>query len=40
MSALIKVEDLSVELPIYGIHGRSLKKTLVNLARIIHEAGK
>jgi ABC-type polysaccharide/polyol phosphate transport system ATPase subunit len=42
MSALIKVEDLSVELPIYGIHGRSLKKTLVNLgagSRLMRHGG-
>jgi ABC-type polysaccharide/polyol phosphate transport system ATPase subunit len=42
MSALIKVEDLSVELPIYGIHGRSLKKALVNMgagSRLMRHGG-
>jgi len=40
--ALIKVEDLSLELPIYGIHSRSLKKTLVSMgvgSRLTRHAG-
>ena len=42
MPALIKVEDLSIELPIYGIHSRSLKKTLVSMgagSRLMRHAG-
>ncbi len=42
MPALITVEDLSLELPIYGIHGRSLKKTLVGMgtgSRLTRHAG-
>jgi energy-coupling factor transporter ATP-binding protein EcfA2 len=42
MSSMIKVEDLSVELPIYGIHGRSLKKTLINMgagSRLMRHGG-
>lgn len=42
MAALIKVEDLSLELPIYGIHSRSLKKTLASMgtgSRLTRHAG-